>query len=54
MRQHEQEKEFEAQLQQMKESHAEAGKEEMGKIVYQKNKEIGDMFNQKNELQQEI
>ena len=45
MRQHEQEKEFEAQLKQMKESHAEANKEEMAKIVYKKNKEIGDLFN---------
>lgn len=38
----------------MRESHAEAGKEEMAKIVFQKNKEIGDLFNQKNELQAEV
>ena len=38
----------------MKESHAEVSKEELGKIVYQKNKEIGELFNQKNELQQEM
>ena len=34
MRQHEQEKEFEEQLKVMKESHAEAGKEEMAKLVF--------------------
>ena len=38
----------------MKENHAEANQEELGKIVYQKNKEIGDLFNKKNELQEEI
>ena len=37
-----------------KETHAAANKEEVSKIVFQKNKEIGELFNSKSLLEREI
>ena len=38
----------------MKEAQEQMKKDEIGDITYRKNKEIGELFNEKNELKMEI